>query len=86
MMTEPSTYYDRVIQQALKLNRGIIDAVVELVPRKPGLRKLSQDEQLENYLSMTPEQEAALLQQHGPMWMENYGYNMAKLMKRRLRR
>lgn len=82
MAKEPDTFLDKVNKVALRYNRRIVGRLVEMVPRPPGLRKLSQREQLAKYMTMMPQEMEQLRVRHGDAAYWNYRYRMEKLKER----
>ena len=80
-LREPDTLLDRVNKRALTLNRLRAEALVEMVPRPPGQRKLSEAEQMANYEAMTPQDIAQMVAKRGQAETEHY----IAIMERRRR-
>ncbi len=78
------TFFDEVVKGALGLARETVNDAIKLYPRRPGLRRLSEREQLEQYLSMTPEEMQQLIKKKGRIQTEYYIASMEKLRSKYL--
>ena len=76
---EPDTLFDKVIKRSQEINRGIVEKMVETVPRPPGQRKLTEREQLQRYQRLGPQEMMGLIQQRGRVEVEKYIADMERL-------
>lgn len=76
------SFYDKVTDKAIELNKGIADRMIEFVPQLPGQVKLTQREQLERYLRMTQADLDAMIQQRGEAATNYYIASMMKLRQK----
>ncbi len=71
-MSANNTFQDDVIEKAHTFARDVVAEAVKRYPRPPGLRKLTKQEQLQEYLSLTPQKMQELIQTKGPLEVEKY--------------
>ena len=81
-MEDNGTIMDRAVKDAVALNRKIIEAVAELAPRPPGMRKLTEREQLGQYAGLTPQALSNLVRQKGEAEVNRYISRMEALRRK----
>ena len=79
MPEQSDTLFDKVIKRSQEINRGIVEKMVETVPRPPGQRKLTEREQLQRYQRLGPQEMMGLIQQRGRVEVEKYIADMERL-------
>ena len=82
MPERPETLFDRVTARAQELNRGVVNALLEMVPQLPGKVKLNEREQLARYRQLTAPDVASLVTKHGEAAVNRYIYEMERLRQR----
>ena len=88
-MSDSKLFQDEVLEKAHQFARDVVAEAVKKYPRPPGLRKMSKQEQLQEYLAQTPQTMDQLLQQkmiekgseRGKLEVEKYIASMEQLKR-----
>ncbi len=82
-MSDNKTFHDKVSDGVLDfLNKAKTELNTQL-PKPPGVRPMTEVEQLQVYNTMNPQQRVAFVQQHGVTNAESYFGKMEMLKLRR---
>lgn len=77
------TYLDEVTGDIPSYINKVLESVRNDIPRPPGVRKMSEAEQLEHYERLTPQDIVGIAQKHGIPATEKYIADMEQLKLRR---
>jgi len=80
-----TTYLDRVTSDIPDYINQVLAEVRRELPRPPGTRKMTEAEQLDNYMRLKPQDILTMAQKYGVPQVENYIARMEQLKLRRLK-